>query len=294
MMFKESNDNFQEDITQNDRLRNVRQLFIDFSDLPDDRKSETVRLSNEILRVDSTVQKFQLIYQKENELVYTDDNGEVTYLTLEPDKIRQILSAMNQGQLSDESQDNYLLRQELFNDSRGQIQSFEAFSSTSPSDPNLSRQLDDETSWYRQRRGLHSKIIDSELKSCNEIGEKLEKNMIYAVRGNSASGKSTWLKNGPVFSSIFQGKADPNSGVIDPDIYRNFLLKHDNKDGRNQVKGYQEQKETAMITRRILRTALNQDLSVILDMRFNETKDIDWLVQLAESYQKELKVVPFV
>lgn len=83
-----------------------------------------------------------------------------------------------------------------------------------------------QSNWVPERAGIHAKIIQTALIQAISLSKRLdtEKPSIWAVRGNTGSGKTYSIGNDSLFKKSLDEKGEP-SGAINPDTFKGLLKK---------------------------------------------------------------------
>jgi predicted kinase len=113
---------------------------------------------------------------------------------------------------------------------------------------------------------------------------------LYALRGNTAAGKTTAVRNEPTFAKALDAEGEP-SGSINPDTYKATLRGAESENGQQTVSSYQMHEEGSMIARQISRRLAEGDSSMVIDKRMSKTRNLTEVIQLAESSGKEVKIL---
>ncbi|MFY9227890.1 MAG: zeta toxin family protein [Candidatus Microsaccharimonas sp.] len=142
---------------------------------------------------------------------------------------------------------------------------------------------DNPENWEAQRQQLHETIVSGALEAAQALSERLKqhnpKPTIYALRGNTASGKTRALAAGnEMFAGILDEEGEP-SGALNPDSY-----KYELREGHVDISAGQVHDEGSMLGRRVDRELTNPDTSMVLDKRNETPEDIaDILANAAET-----------
>lgn len=170
------------------------------------------------------------------------------------------------------------------------IESFTSANLDSLSKQERKSLLDNPESWDSERRKLHESVFEEAILKAHALSERLkEKNpkpTIYALRGNTASGKTRALSAGhEMFAGILDGRGEP-SGAINPDSYK-FAL----REGDPDISAAQVHDEGSMISRRIERQLTDPDMSVVLDKRNETPGDIEDILANASETERNVRIL---
>jgi hypothetical protein len=180
----------------------------------------------------------------------------------------------------------YALREECLVSSGSGITSCEAF--TYSSDPVLCKSTDKimrEKEWHPYRINFHRKVMAQQFQDVMHLSYRMNSTFpkTYALRGNTASGKTRSLKTDPFFRTLFdtfQGK-----GVINPDIVKQTL-----RTGQPAVTHQQVHREGAMLTARLVDDIKKRSTtsSIIIDKRLDTTGDVETTLNLATARHSQV------
>lgn len=224
-----------------------------------------------------------------DKLMIVDESGNLREMAVTKDKAKEALAEVKglDARL-DRKGNSHDLRQEILKRSQGDLTSHDAYTYATEDIPakQLDEYLADPKNWVPERRRLHQEIIDAELQKAKDLASRLDKNVIYALRGNTAAGKTTALRSNPLFS-----RAGNTEGAINPDTYKASLKAADAEpDGWQNVLHKQAHEEGSMLAKRIFETVQQtEDASMIIDKRLSKEKNIKELLDVAEASGKKLK-----
>lgn len=236
--------------------------------------------------------EFSLVRKDGGRLLIVDANGLLDAGHVEPNKAKDMLRKVKAQEREQEggALNSYELRRALLHASKGQIRSFEAYTVDLgyPTGRELKNYLDEPEHWIPERRRLHDRVIAEQTAASAELSDALEekygrKGVVVAMRGNTASGKS----------SVMRQMRLPERGIINTDSYK-FELRTDEEsaDGWQNTTNFQVHDEGSMLSRKIRQEIEKIDgVSMVLDSRMQDRSDID--VILAHAERKD-RVVHFV
>lgn len=236
--------------------------------------------------------EFSLVRRDGNRLLIIDANGLLDAGVVEPNKAKDMLRKVKAQERETEGEPNsYELRRALLHASKGQIRSFEAYTVDLgyPTDIREWRAyLDNPENWIPERRRLHERIVNEQVAASLELSDALEekygrKGIVIAMRGNTASGKST----------VMQQMGLPSRGIFNTDTYK-FELRSDEAeaDGWQNVTNFQIHDEGSTLSRRIRQEIEAVDgVSMVLDSRMMDRSDVEVIVARAERKDREVHFV---
>ncbi len=235
----------------------------------------------------------RLVSSSKENLVIVNDKGELEALKVTPENAEAMLNKVKavDSELHGPSHD---LRREIMKRSFGQILSHEAFTYAEalPTGSELDTYLDNPENWVPERRQLHEAIVNHEYELAQKLSERLndDKPAVYALRGNTAAGKTTAVRNNETFAKALDENGEP-SGSINPDTYKSEIKQYE-VDGEVQtVSHFQAHEEGSMLARKIQGKIAESESSMVIDKRMSKTKNIEELVRLAEKSGKEIKLL---
>lgn len=152
-----------------------------------------------------------------------------------------------------------------------------------------------DASWIPERKLMHREIFDKEKLKVRELSERLSKleiikhrPTVIIMRGNTASGKTTFLKTSEIFKGAMKidpdtmtidpdtGEIDKNSGqiegVINPDTYKGYILKELIQNTSHGVLGDQVRTEGNVLRDRMETVAFEAELVVSMLEKFGQAK----------------------
>jgi predicted kinase len=226
-------------------------------------------------------------------VVIVDTEGQLVEVPVTADNSRDVLTAVKRADAERKQGHSYALRHEILKRSEGDITSDEAYTYAEelPMD-RFDEYLDEPENWVPERRKLQAQIIETELESAHLLSERLDDSnpTLYALRGNTAAGKTTAVRNEPTFAKALDAEGEP-SGSINPDTYKATLRGAESENGQQTVSSYQMHEEGSMIARQISRRLAEGDSSMVIDKRMSKTRNLTEVIQLAESSGKEVKIL---
>lgn len=248
------------------------------------------RVDRELLRGS----ELSMLSARGDVVIMVDANRELQALRVNPDNASQILKQIKEHDTVLRGR-SFELRQAILQRSGGSINSFEAYTynpSGNLTGSELKNFLDEPKNWVPERRRMHEQLITEELRSIEAMSERISVNgkTIYALRGNTAAGKTTMLRQNERFSGALDADGRP-TGAVNPDKYKVYLRNLEQSGSKQTVNSTQVHSESTMITRRIKNEIQRRDLSAIYDQRFNENKDIVTLLEDARRTGKNVKIL---
>lgn len=235
-----------------------------------------------------------LLSASSEQIVMVDTHGELIALEVTEENAKQVLEAVKVADAEKRNGHSYALRREIMKRSNGKIPSFEAYTYESdlPNGAELEDHLDNPESWVPERNEMQQEIISAELQMAHELSERLddETPTVYAMRGNTAAGKTTAIRSSKDFAKALDETGEP-SGSINPDTYKTTLKSND-AEGEIQVAShYQTHDEGSMIARQIAKRLAESDSSMVIDKRLSKESNITELIELATERGKEVKIL---
>lgn len=236
--------------------------------------------------------EFSLIKSKGEKLLVINELGQLTEIACTAENAAEVLLSIKEA---DETLrgNSHELRSEIVKRSDGKIKTHEAYTYGRVdllAGPDVKAFLDERSNWTEERQLLHEAIVAKEMEKAADLSRRLEdsESTIYALRGNTAAGKTTRVKGDPIFQRAIDTNGEP-SGAINPDIYKEQLKSTEKVFGREQITHTQAHNEGSMLARRIKSEIAESDSSMIIDQRLNEAKDVTELLKEAERTGKKLR-----
>jgi hypothetical protein len=243
-------------------------------------------------------QEMRLMRADGEKMFVVNERGSLEELSVTKENAREVLNAMK---AKDEvlKGKSYELRKAILERSEGGIVTHEAYTyGEVPQGNALDAYLDNPQNWVAERRALHEQIVTEEYGKAAALSERLndEEPTIYALRGNTAAGKTTAVRNNEIFAKALDAKGQP-SGAINPDTYKGELKSTEAVEGRQAVGHQQTHEEGSMLARKISEKITKSESSMVIDKRMNKEKNITELIKTAEESGKKIKIldvdVPF-
>ncbi|MEI6054295.1 MAG: zeta toxin family protein [Candidatus Saccharibacteria bacterium] len=238
-------------------------------------------------------QPLLLLSFNREKVVIVNDEGKLEQLTINPDNAKELLGKVKSMD-KEVHGESYNLRREIMKRSFGSISSCEAFTYAEelPQGSELWDYLNEPDNWLPERRELHQLIVDKEYALAQQLSERLgdEDPTIYILRGNTAAGKTTAVRNNATFSKALDTNGEA-SGSINPDTYKT-TIKMNEADGDVQtVSHYQTHNEGAMISQKISDKIADSESSMVIDKRMSREDDIKDMIDLAIEKNKKVKIL---
>ncbi|MCP3097368.1 hypothetical protein LZ198_00620 [Myxococcus sp. K15C18031901] len=223
-----------------------------------------------------------------NRLRFTTSDGKAFDGDVTPENARDVLALVKQSdQGTGDVSGSYGVRQAILERSGGKVGTFEAFTiGEPPKDDTLWTWLDNASNWLPERRELQQKLFSSELQKAETLSSRLEPNTVYALRGNTAAGKTTAVKNDPHLKSKVLDEHGELSGALNPDPIKAEIAKAHG----GRISTSQAHIEGAIISQRVEDEMLSRPgSSVVYDKRFAGESDIPRMLKAVGD--RDVKIV---
>lgn len=261
--------------------------------LPNDRATAFIAEFNQNNPGLLKSQEFRLLHSQGEKIIMVDESGNLREMVVTKENARSTL-----GEIKDKDEtlrgNSYGLRKEIVRRSNGEITTHEAYTYplVIPKGNNLDAFLDNPDNWVPERRALQQQIIDQEYAKTLALSARLgdPEPTVYALRGNTAAGKTTAIKKDELFRRALDEDGQP-SGAINPDTYKTELKSSEVVNGKQAVGHQQAHEEGSMIARKISGKIADSESSMVIDKRMNKAKNITELIALAERYGKGVKIL---
>ncbi len=242
---------------------------------------------------DLQTQEFQLLKSENGQLVMVNESGKLQQLSVSKENAKSVLQEIKSKDETIKGP-SYKLRKEVLKLSAGTIMTYEAYTYANqiPQGGNLDAYLDNPDNWLPERLDFQKGIISGECEKAFALSKRLQDSepTIYALRGNTASGKSTAIKS----NELFKKSLDENgqaTGAINPDTYKTAIKAIEADAGRQTVGHDQAHEEGSTIARKITQEVLNSEASMVIDKRMNKEKNILELVKMAQETGKVIRIL---
>jgi hypothetical protein len=236
---------------------------------------------------------FDVLHSGKNLVTCVGPNGKVVDLNIGPENARATLAIIKEWEDA-VGERSYSLRREVVKRSGGLLQTFEAFTVQllEVNHPDLRKVLEDPSVWIPERAALHERVIGEELRKCIALSASLNdpQPTIYGLRGNTAAGKTTALKQNPRFHNMI-GLNGELIGAINPDTYKFALRIEDSRDGIFFTNSSQVHVEGAMLAKKIADLAHELQSSIIIDKRMSTVDEVEELLSSAERRGKRVELL---
>jgi len=237
-------------------------------------------------------QELRLIRADEGTMFVVNEHGSIEKMSVTKENAKEMLIGIK---ARDEilKGKSYELRKAILERSDGIIMTHEAYTyGETPQGNTLDSFLDNPENWVTERRALHEQIVNEEYRKAVALSERLDdpEPTIYALRGNTAAGKTTAVRNNEIFSKALDAKGQP-SGAINPDTYKGGLRSAEAVEGRQIVGHQQTHEEGSMLARKISEKITKSESSMVIDKRMNKEKNITELIKTAEGNGKKIKIL---
>ncbi|MBN9686398.1 hypothetical protein JYJ93_28500 [Corallococcus sp. NCSPR001] len=185
------------------------------------------------------------------------------------------------------SSGSYAVRQAILERSGGELDTYEAFTvGQFPRDQVPWKWLEDPANWVSERRELQQKLFASEVQKAQALSDRLEPNTVYALRGNTAAGKTTAVKNDPFLQSRILGANNELSGALNPDPIKAQIVEA----ASGKLSTSQSHVEGSTLSQRVETEMLSRpNSSVVYDKRFAGPTDIPRM--LAAVGDRNVKII---
>jgi hypothetical protein len=242
-------------------------------------------------------EELRLVSSRGGSVVMVDDAGSLKSIKVNKKNAGTVLSDIKKQDAAVRGK-SYELRKELVKRSDGNIRTYDAYTYSldvpAESSKDFDAFLDNPDNWLPERNKVHQKILDDEFANARELSARLQEGdpdpTIYALRGNTASGKSTAVKNDDLFARALDAEGNP-TGAINPDTYKGKLRTNDKFDNVFSVDHSQTHEEGSMLARKLSDKILNSDSSMVIDKRNNAEKNIKFIIDNAENTNKKVKIL---
>ncbi|WP_147446408.1 XopAJ/AvrRxo1 family type III secretion system effector zeta toxin [Corallococcus sp. CA047B] len=219
---------------------------------------------------------------------FTTSEGRVFEGTVTPENAKDVLKIVKAADLrTGKTTGSYEVRQAILERSGGKVGTFEAFTvGEPPKDGSLWKWLEEPKNWVPERREFQQKLLNTELDKAQTLSDRLEPNTVYALRGNTAAGKTTAVKNDPHLKSKVLDDQGELSGALNPDpIKAQIAEQHGGKISTSQA-----HVEGSIISQRVENEMLSRpNSSVVYDKRFAGESDIPRMLKAVEG--RNVKIV---
>lgn len=262
--------------------------------IPSNNLPDFINRFNESVDENLKGTEFSLLDSENENVVIVNENGRLEQLSINRENAQDTLAKVKEKD-AELHGNSYELRKKILEASGGKIKTCDAYtygSIAGLSGSELKKYLDDPESWLVERQKIQDEIIESELKKAQALSGRLEDDQptIYALRGNTAAGKTSRLREHPTFSRALDEQGQP-SGAINPDTYKESLKEKEKSYGKQRISHFQAHAEGSMITRKIKSRIQESESSMIIDQRLNEQTDIIDLINTAEAGDKRLRLL---
>ena len=138
--------------------------------------------------------------------------------------------------------------------------------------------LKNSSNWVPERTAFQAKIVANQLVLAAGLSKRLNHYVpsVWAVRGNTGSGKTTAVKNDPLFRQAIDDNGEM-SGNLDPDIFK-FYLKRKKISEKNAFLGNSQVHEEGVALFNAFKNGLKKDASnssAIVEARLSTIEDFE-------------------
>ncbi|MDB5181398.1 MAG: hypothetical protein JWP13_161 [Candidatus Saccharibacteria bacterium] len=255
--------------------------------LPDEDIPRILAALNENYRGVFAGMDLSLVSNDRPELVIVNTYGNLEQVLVTAENARDALLAVRIADNERRAGHSYALRREILKRSLGTIPTYEAYiyGQDVPRGQDLYPFLNDPGNWLPERSALHADIIREQYALTRQLSERLNDTTptIYALRGNTASGKSTMARRHP---QLVRGLDEQGelSGSINPDTYKNILKQHEAEEELQVVNHAQTHFEGSMIAWKIEGMIAPEASSVVIDRRLTTVGSINQIETRAREY----------
>ncbi|MBP9738235.1 zeta toxin family protein [Candidatus Saccharibacteria bacterium] len=234
-----------------------------------------------------------LLSSSRENVIIVSPEGRLEELAITPENAKDVLRSIKGVDKETMQGHSYALRHEIMKRSEGKIVTDQAYTydEVGPSD-DLDSYLADPEHWIPERRAIQEQIINDEYARARELSGRLHDNepTVYALRGNTAAGKTTAVKKNPSFAKALDSSGEP-TGSINPDTYKTILKSIEAERGTEVISHHQAHEEGSMIAKKIMEKIAADESSLVIDKRMSKTKNLTELSKLAEASGKEVKIL---
>jgi predicted kinase len=228
-----------------------------------------------------------LVSNNRPQLVVVNTRGSLEQVLVTADNARDTLTALKIADNEKRAGHSYALRHEILKRSQGALTTHEIYVYTSelPRGEDLYPFLNNPGNWLPERNALHDAIIQDQYALTEQLSERLNdtRPTVYALRGNTASGKSTLARRHPQLARGLDEHGEL-SGSINPDTYKNILKQHEAEGDMQVVSHAQTHFEGAMIAHKIESMIAPEASSVVIDRRLTTIDSINAIQAHAQQY----------
>ncbi|HZI11291.1 MAG TPA: XopAJ/AvrRxo1 family type III secretion system effector zeta toxin [Myxococcus sp.] len=210
---------------------------------------------------------------------FTASNGRVYEGVITPDNAKEVLDFVKQADVAGgHSASTYKVREAILERSGGNVSTMDAFTKGAPpKDGNVWDWMADPANWVPERQAVQKKLFDAELAKAQALSDRMgEPNTVYALRGNTAAGKTTTVKGDPELKAkVLDGKGEI-SGALNPDPIKAQLVEVQG----GGISTSQAHMEGSAISQRVEQEMLSRpNSSLVYDKRFAGKTDIPRLLE---------------
>ncbi len=209
----------------------------------------------------------------------TVDLLKVTTERVTSENAARILERVKRAEGAGGPGNNYKVRRLILQRSGGEITTTEAY--TRPMARNLEAParralLKRPAQWLSERQGVHDRMIAAEVAKAEALGKRLnEPGTVYALRGNTASGKTTTVKSHPSLGPRALDGEGNMTGTINPDPIKAQLAEREG----GAVTNDQVHEEGSVLADKVEEKLLQKpDSTLVYDKRFAAAGDVPKLL----------------
>lgn len=238
-------------------------------------------------------QEFRLIGARGETLLIVDESGSLKEIVVTKENSGSVLADIKKQDEALKGK-SYELRREILKRSEGTISTHEAYTYTVdlPQGSDFDPYLNNPENWVPERKALHEEIVEVEYAKALALSARLgdPEPTIYALRGNTASGKTRALRNNEIFRKALDEQGRP-TGAINPDTYKSELKTLEMVETRQTIGHQQAHEEGSMLARKISARIADSESSMVIDKRMNKARNITELIAFAEERGKGVKIL---
>jgi hypothetical protein len=239
--------------------------------------------------------EFTLLQNHRDSLLVVDEKGKLREIAVNKDNARQTLLELKQVDLQLRG-NSYHLRQEILHRSQGDIRTWEAYTYQPYVDRDeVQAYLRIRQNWLPERRILHREIVREQRQASDSLSKRFEalgrQPTIYCLRGNTAAGKMTTMRTHERLKPAIDPQTGEPSGVINPDLYKTILRQFERREGELMLSHQQVHYEGVAIGETLEDLLMRSDLTVIIDRRLAEDREVDKYIENAKTYGKKLEII---
>ncbi|RKH67092.1 hypothetical protein D7W81_14415 [Corallococcus aberystwythensis] len=209
---------------------------------------------------------------------FTTSEGRVFEGAVTPENAQDVLKIVKAADLrTGKTAGSYEVRQAILERSGGKVATYEAFTiGEPPKGEAMWKWVEEPKNWMPERREFQQQLLQSEVAKAQTLSDRLEPNTVYALRGNTAAGKTTAVKSDPHLKSKVLDSHGELSGALNPDPIKEQLAKAQG----GKISTSQAHVEGSVISQKVEAEMLSRpNSSVVYDKRFAGKTDIPRMLE---------------